>query len=38
MFSYLQSKFTIPLFLGMRQNPQLSTQLTVLFKQKNHVL
>lgn len=38
MFSYLQSKFTIPLFLGSRQNPWLSAQLTELSQQKQHVV
>jgi hypothetical protein len=37
MFSYLQSKFTIPLFLEARQNLQLSNQLSELFSEKTHV-
>ncbi|MAT44392.1 MAG: hypothetical protein CL609_18825 [Anaerolineaceae bacterium] len=37
MFSYLQSKFTIPLFLDARQNLLLSTQLNELFSKNEHV-
>ncbi len=37
MFSYLQSKFTLPLFLKTRENPQLSSYLTEQYKQKKHV-